>query len=226
MPGERFACTTARMKGTCNNHVTIRREVLEATVLDGLQHRLMGSDLYEIFCEEYTRHMNALRMQRNAAYEGRKSELGRVTKELDRLVRAIMDGVPGSQVKDKVAQLEARKAELEAGLSDSEEEPVRIHPNMAAYYRQQVGRLRETLNDEEHRAEATELIRDLIDKIVLTPETAENGRKTLSIDLHGDLAGILAQAANEKKAPRLSAEGLEQIKLVAGEGLEPPTRGL
>jgi len=121
-----------------------------------------------------------------------------------------------SQVKGKVAQLAAQKTELEAELSDTDEEPVLIHPNMATLYRQQVGRLRETLNDEENRAEAVESIRQLVDKIVLTPEMAENGRKTLSIDLHGDLAGILALANTDKKAPHLSGEGLKQIKLSAG----------
>ena len=38
----RIGCANARNKGTCNNKHTIRRDRLEATVLDGLQHHLMG----------------------------------------------------------------------------------------------------------------------------------------------------------------------------------------
>lgn len=88
----------------------------------------------------------------------------------------VMDGdVSGSQVKDRVAQLEVQKTELEAEVNDTDEESVLIHPNMANLYRQQVGRLRETLNDEENRAEAAELIRQLVDRVGLTPEMAENG---------------------------------------------------
>ena len=47
------------------------------------------------------------------------------------LVQALLDGVPGSRVKDRMAALEARKAELEADLAEAVEEPVLLHPNMA-----------------------------------------------------------------------------------------------
>jgi site-specific DNA recombinase len=72
------------------------------------------------------------------------------------------------------------------------------------------------------------LIRKLVDKIVLTPNDA-NG---LSIDLYGDLAGILKVSVGKilpggKK--RAASEGyseaadLQQVKLVAGIGFEPMT---
>ena len=41
-----FGCSTARNKGTCANLRTIRRDVLETTVLDALRHRLMDPELY------------------------------------------------------------------------------------------------------------------------------------------------------------------------------------
>lgn len=165
----RVGCANARNKGTCDNRRTLRRDVLEATVLDGLQHHLMDPALSEIFCDEYTRHLNRLRMEQNASLAGAKSELAKVTKELDRLVQVIIDGVPGSRVKDKMGQLETRKAELEAQLKNAAEEPVPLHPNMANYYREQVNRFREALTDENHRTEAAALIRNLIEKIVLNP---------------------------------------------------------
>jgi site-specific DNA recombinase len=37
----RIGCANARNKGTCSNKTTMRRDDLEATVLEGLQHRLM-----------------------------------------------------------------------------------------------------------------------------------------------------------------------------------------
>jgi hypothetical protein len=62
---------------------------------------------------------------------------------------------------------------------------------MATFYREQVTALHLALGDAEgaDRAEAAERLRSLVSKIVLTPE---HGR--LAIDLHGDLAGILAIA--------------------------------
>ena len=53
-----------------------------------------------------------------------------MTKDIDRVIDAILDGVSGAQVKDKMAALEARKAELEDKLETAEEEPVLIHPEM------------------------------------------------------------------------------------------------
>ncbi len=62
---------------------------------------------------------------------------------------------------------------------------------MAQRYHEEVSSLIEALNNEEHREEAAELIRTLVDKIVLTPTEAKDG---LSVDLIGNLAGILSIA--------------------------------
>jgi hypothetical protein len=102
-------------------------------------------------------------------------------------VQALLDGVPGSRVKDRMAELEGRKTELEAVLPEAAEEPVLLHPNMAQVYRAKIARLAEALNDEHERTEAAEIIRGLIDQIVLTPKD-EDGRRSLSIDLEGALA--------------------------------------
>ena len=69
-------------------------------------------------------------------------------------------------------------------------EPVLLHPNMAEVYRAKVARLVDALNDERDRTEAAEMLRGLIDRIVLTPKE-EDGRQSLSIDLEGALAGVL-----------------------------------
>ena len=39
----------------------------------------------EVVCEEYSRHLNELRMERNAASQGYRSELDKVTRDLDTL---------------------------------------------------------------------------------------------------------------------------------------------
>ncbi len=71
--------------------------------------------------------------------------------------------------------------------------------------------------------QAADLIRKLVDKIVLVPVTDDEGHKSLSIDLHGHLAGILSLATKAKRP--LGESGLEigYMKLVAGVGFEPTT---
>ena len=106
-----------------------------------------------------------------------------------------------------MTDLEHRKLETEARIRDATENPVLIHPNMANYYRDQIGELRESLADEHARVQATEIIRKLVDKIVVTPVSDEEGRTSLSIDLHGHLAGILSLATQAKRP--LNESGLE-----------------
>ena len=159
----------------------------------------MDPDLYEIFCEEYTRHLNTLRIQNNASLEGAKAELKKIDRELEKLVDAICDGVPAAKVKDRMWEFENRKSELEERVANTKEEQVLVHPNMAKIYRDQVTQLREAITDESRRAEAVDLIRTLVDKITLTP-TEIDGKKTLAVDLYGHLAGIQSRRTNEKAA--------------------------
>ena len=67
------------------------------------------------------------------------------------------------------------------------------------------------LESPETRDAASEAIRSLIDKVVLTPVTDE-----LQIDLHGELAAILGLCQGSKKPAAEVRDGLEQVKLVAG----------
>ncbi len=68
----------------------------------------MAPALLEEFCTEYTRHLNALRNEKNASLIAAKAELTRLAKERLNLIQAIKDGVPASEVKDDLARITAR----------------------------------------------------------------------------------------------------------------------
>ena len=122
-------------------------------------------------------------------------------------------------------------AEEYAAKASVEEAPVLFHPSMAQRYHQQVRDLIAALNEYSHRSEAAELIRGLIEKVVLVPNTDGKG---LDVDLHGDLAGIIAMSTGHhdgqsktsgkpSSEPDLSDDEIQQVKLVAGVGFEPTT---
>ncbi|WP_330220246.1 MULTISPECIES: recombinase family protein [unclassified Sulfitobacter] len=212
---QHFGCASARNKGTCESKRTIRRDVLEASVLNGLQHRLMDDKLLAVFCEEYTRHMNALRMAESGNRAKDEARLQKVIRELDRMIDAICDGVPAERVKDRMIALEAERAEIEKRLeAEPKEEKPLLHPSMGERYRQGVMRLRESLADKNAQHEAVEILRGLIDRIVLHPSSDE--ASGFVMDIEGDLAGILSLCQTSKKAAGLSPDDLMQIKLVAG----------
>jgi hypothetical protein len=56
---------------------------------------------------------------------------------------------------------------------------------------------------------------------VLTPVEGEESRKRLSIDLHGDLAGIVHLATKARKPLTESGLLVESPKLGTGKGFEP-----
>ncbi|MQX37612.1 recombinase family protein [Roseospira navarrensis] len=218
---EHFGCATARNKGTCSNLRTIRRDRMEETILAGLRDHLMDPALYEVFAEEFTKHANRLRMEHNATLAGYKAELERIDRRIKKLIDAVADGMPGSVVKDEMIALADRKEDLKHRLATTDEAPTLLHPNMAKLYRERIAALADALNQPDQQTEAADIIRTLVDRIDLRPDEADP--KGLVIDLHGALAGILSLCAESKKAPAVSSEGLQQIKVVAGRGFEPLT---
>ena len=142
-----------------------------------------------------------------------KAELARVERRMGKLVDAIAEGVPARSVKDELVRLEARQEELRLALAEApaKRRPL-LHPNMAELYRARVTALQDALITPDTQAEAVELIRSLVEAVVLTPEDG-----TLRVDLHGAPAGILALCSETRKAGPVSGAGLaEQIKMVAG----------
>ena len=63
-------------------------------MLSGLRNHLMDPELTALFCEEYTRHRNKLRLEASATLEGHRAELKRVITEREKLVDAICAGIP------------------------------------------------------------------------------------------------------------------------------------
>jgi hypothetical protein len=92
---------------------------------------------------------------------------------------------------------------------------------MANNYGDEIAKLREALESENAHAEAMGLLRKLTDHIVLTPVEGEEGRKSLSIDLHGHLAGIGSLTTKARKPLTESGFLVESPKLGAGKGFGP-----
>lgn len=174
---------------------TIRREELENSVLNALEHHLMDPEAVEIFCQEYAAERNRLQAQADAGRAGFEKELRQVTADHKKLVDAIIPGVPAEQVKDRKIELDVRCKELERVLSAAPApDPVRFHPSMAKIYRQRVGQLIRGLSEAEGAEEAKEALRALVEKIVLVPVADQDGGSKLAIDVQGALAGLLCLA--------------------------------
>jgi site-specific DNA recombinase len=73
----------------------------------------MEPELFKEFCDEFTREVNPLRIERSADIISQRKELERVQRDLDRAIQAILDGVPGAQLKDKIGDLESSQGRID-----------------------------------------------------------------------------------------------------------------
>ena len=149
---------------------------------------------------------NRLNRERRASGESDRRELAEVRKKTAAMIAAIEDGGYVKGMVERLRELEAREDELAGRLAGRlAAAPVDlpdIHPRVAEIYRRNVERLAEALNRPEERGEAAAAIRELIERIVLTP-----GAKWAEIDatLVGDLDAIASEGARApaslKQAP-------------------------
>ena len=102
-------------------------------------------------------------------------------------------------------------------LALPEPTPVRIHPNLAELYRKKVEKLHEALMSADTRASALELLRSLVEKIVVHP--MESGG--FEIELIGEIAKMVEIALETErgagnKRTALSEPERRSVKVVAG----------
>ena len=185
--------------------------------MDGLRSRLMDPDLFKVFAQEFAAEWNCLQAQAGANIAHVRSERERVCRQIDRLVDALADGEPAARLKEKLRELERRRLDLEDKLKTAAAPAPRLHPNIAEVYRRKVEELHNALRAED-AGPARELIRGLVEAIVLLPEDGK-----LHVEVRGELAAILRLSRPPNaKAPAGAPELLaEQIKMVAGAGFEP-----
>ena len=125
----------------------------------------------------------------------------------------------------KQALLKRQAAATDAEAADSK--VARLYPDLAGQWRDLLAELQATLTAGEPCAtEAVTIVQDLTEKIVVIPDKhrhpGNKGEDPCGLELQGKPATLLAAAAPDPGA----LSGSRGLAMVAGEGLEPPTRGL
>ena len=219
----RLGCAAARNSGTCINRKTIKRADVETRVLSGLRDQLLHPDLIEEFIAEFQRESEKERLTALSEHTQAERQLAKVVKEIDNIVTAITQGMFHPSMKVKMDGLEAERAALQARLATlPQPEPIAIHPGLAEIYARKVSDLVAALNEADTRTEAADLLRGLIERVILRPDDdAPDGHV---IELYGELGAILSMCADgcgTKANARLGGGRLRQVTMVAGAGFEP-----
>jgi DNA invertase Pin-like site-specific DNA recombinase len=185
---DRYACTNHVLGNGCDNARTVDRKALESRVLTGLRERMMTPEIAAEAMRAYTQETNRLNRQRRSSVESIRRELAETNKAIAEIVRVIEQGGWHRALSDRLTELEAQQDSLTARLSNGSQDVPDIHPNISEAYRRSIERLTEALSHPDDALEAADAIREVIDRIVITPgqQRGEN-----HVTLQGDLATIL-----------------------------------
>jgi hypothetical protein len=118
-------------------------------------------------------------------------DLGELTRKIKRIVHAIADGqAEGKEIIQSLNQLERQREALEASLGGKAVfDSVEFHPRAADRYRQKVQDIQGALAaGDAAAAEAVTLVRDLIQRVKITPTPRG---EPVAMEIAGDLAALL-----------------------------------
>ena len=180
----------------------------------------MAPDLVEEFITAFTKEENRQRRDNEAARSTVHQELATVKRKLAGLLDAIAEGIRGPDLQNRLDELAARKEALLRALEEPATSPIRLHPNLAQIYRQKIEQLHHALSDPAIRDEAVQILRGLIDRIVVQPAGDE-----IAIEITGEIARMveLGLEGRTSKQAVLDERTACSVKVVAGAGFEPAT---
>lgn len=177
----------------CSNNRRIRQDLLEQRTLAGLTRHMLDPDAVSAYVRAY--HNEYAREAAQIARE--RAKLERRHAEADARLRRLVGAVAAGgddfvEIREMLGKVRADRDALAAELANLEALPVvALHPNIERKYREDAAALAESLKDPEASLEAVPKIRDLIERVLLTPATEGRG---CDVEVQGSLHAIIALA--------------------------------
>jgi hypothetical protein len=197
-----YRCNAAQ-KRLCDNRSGVRRDKLEAQVIEIVCERMMDPTVAEAFAETFTEEWTKLAGEQSSKADVVRRELASIERKLANLLDAIADGLRSAGLQGKLSGLEADRDRLTKAVGSSALTTIRLLPNLGAAYRRNLAQLRERLGGEKQSREALTIARQLIDRVIIYPAPP---RKPPGITVEGHLARMLTMAQTD--LPDGVAEGI------------------
>ncbi len=210
---ERFGCSNAFNKGTCENRRPIRIDEIQERVLAVLKAQLLAPDVVAAAVEAYRERRRELATAQAGRRRQAQKDLATVDRKIAGVISAIEAGGDPRALAQRLNAREAERREIVRCLpEEGQVSVVELHPRAADRYRAKVVEIQEALaSGREAGAASIAAARELIDRIVVKPgaKYAPQG-----LELTGNLAVLLADDPEPSQST---------VLMVAGGGLEPPT---
>jgi site-specific DNA recombinase len=218
----RVVCTQAKESGSCTNKKPYYLDQIEGTVLSGLKAELKKPEAIKLYLQSYNDEMKRLSATSSSKVGKLENRLAKAEGELSRAIDAIMRGIVDPEdVRERIACLKQEKQKIEGELErlQSSKIPVTLHPTVMASYSKCVDELEEAIRAKslEGSERSKMALRELVDGVVVYPASSDESGMRIEV------RGYLSRLIGGNLFPQRSYQG---GKVVAEEGLEPPTRGL
>ncbi|MER9019817.1 recombinase family protein [Mesorhizobium sp. M0898] len=219
----RIRCSAATENGTCPDPKTFYLDTVENAVLNGLTAEMRHPDVIAQYVQTYHEERRRLAAETDAKRTRLERRLGELSREIDRLVNAIAKGhgdpaVLGPQSTALNQERKCIVAELDNVPAPTD--VIALHPAVLARYEEQLNQLQTGLAEGvvAGDSETAETMRDLIETVTVFRDPSRIGG--IEVEIAGRLTALLGEDA--------FPNGVKGVwgKVVAGEGLEPPTPGL
>nr|WP_245324045.1 recombinase family protein [Bradyrhizobium stylosanthis] len=219
----RIRCSAATESGTCPDAKTFYLDTVESAVLGGLKAELRAPKVIAEYVRTYLEERKRLAATSNAKRQRLEQQLGQLNREIERLVDAIAKGHGDPSIlgpRSTALDAERRRISEELRHEPPPQKDVALHPAILKQYEEQLGRLEEALANGARAGdgEAAEAIRDLVETVTVFRDPERTGGVT--VEIAGRLNTLLGETAYPNHVKGVWG------KMVAGEGLEPPTPGL
>nr|WP_083992253.1 recombinase family protein [Bradyrhizobium embrapense] len=239
----RIRCSAVRESGSCSNRKIIYLRDIERLVLSGMAEELKDPQLIETYVRNYNSERERLAGHAVAVRARLEAKRDRIEGERQRNIDLVINYVISEKdAKQRIAELKEERLRVESELAALEEAPVPValHPATLDRYISTVNALAEIMaSHTEAKDDRGSLINDfraLVHSVTVHPKGPREG---FEIEVKGKLAALIGgnafpQAHRDSglymvAGDRYSAKPTFEDsggRMVAGEGLEPPTPGL
>lgn len=239
----RVRCSVVRESGSCSNRRIIYLRDIERLVLGGMVEELKDPRLIEIYVRNYNNERE--RLAGNASSERLRLEAkrDRIESERQRNIDLVVRYVISEEdAKQRLADLKQERLQVEAELASLEQAPtpISLHSATLDRYIETVNALADTMathtGAEDDRGPLVADFRSLVHSVIVHPKGPREG---FEVEVKGKLAALVGgglfpeshrdsggyMVAGDRYSPKPTFEG-DGSRMVAGEGLEPPTPGL
>ena len=216
-------CSAATESGTCPDPKTFYLDTVEAAVLNGLTAEMRHPDVISEYVRTYHEERKRLAVEADRMRIRLERRLGELNREIDRLIDAIAKGHGDPAIlgpRSTVLDEERKKISSDLASASPATTVVALHPATLARYEEQLTRLQAALavGTEAGDSECSEAIRDLVETVTVFRDSSKAGG--VQVEIAGRLTALLGEPAYPNRVRGVWG------KMVAEEGLEPPTPGL